>query len=655
MAKRQKQVEKNRMDYMPISKSDLEARGIEQLDFIIVTGDAYVDHPSFGMALIGRLLEAEGYSVGVISQPDWKHKESVTILGKPKLGFLVSSGNIDSMVNHYTVSKKRRHKDVYTPGSEGFKRPDRATIVYSNLIRQVYKDVDILIGGIEASLRRMAHYDYWSDSVRRSILMDSGADLLIYGMAETTMIEVAEAMNSGLRAKDLTYVRGTVHRAKNYEHIVEPVLLPTYKEVISDKKAYGTSFKKQYENTDAITGTCLVEPYDEHNYIIQNPPAMPLDQRGFDHLYELPYTYDYHPDYDEKGGVEAIKEIKFSLTSNRGCFGGCHFCALAFHQGRVVQARSRQSIVAEAKALTKQPDFKGYIHDVGGPTADFRKRACKKQEKHGVCTHKACMTPNLCEQLEVDHTDYLKLLRELRGLDGVKKVFVRSGIRYDYVVANSDKAFMRELTEHHVSGQLRVAPEHVSNNVLEMMGKPNIEVFNQFKRQFEQMNKRLGMDQYLVPYFISSHPGSDIKDAIALAEYIRDLGFMPEQVQDFYPTPGTISTCMYYTGIHPMTGAKVFVPKSPHDKSLQRALMQYKLPKNYRLVREALILGGREDLIGYDKRCLIKPEQHKKEQSQFKKGKKYNGSKGGNVHGKNKQGQKPRKKKTIRNVHKKKK
>jgi len=595
-------------NFLPMNKIDLNKRGWDAVDFIVVSGDAYVDHPSFGAAIIGRLLEANGFKVGIIAQPDWKNTTDIEALGKPNLGFLVTAGNIDSMVNHYTVSKKKRHNDVYTPGNKSGKRPDRATIVYGNLIRQVYKDSPVIIGGIEASLRRMAHYDYWSDQVKRSILLDAQADLLIYGMAEKAIIEVAEAMKSGLHPKDLTYIRGTVHKAKNIDHLVEYVNLPEYTHIKTDYKAYANSFKLQYENTDFITGKALVEKYDDHTYVVQNPPASPLTTEEFDHIYDLDFAYTYHPKYEASGGVEAIKEIKYSLTSNRGCFGGCHFCALTFHQGRVVQARSHGSIMKEAEMLTHEPDFKGYIHDVGGPTANFRKAACDKQVEHGVCTHKACMTPDLCNQLEVDHTDYVRLLKSLRKIDGIKKVFVRSGIRYDYVMADKTDAFMNELVEHHVSGQLRVAPEHVSDTVLALMGKPSIGVYETFRKRFEQINKKKHKDQYLVPYFISSHPGSDLKEAIALAEYIRDLGFQPEQVQDFYPTPGTISTCMYYTGYNPLDMTKVFVPKSNQDKAMQRALLQFASPKNYKMVKQALSIAGREDLIGYDKRCLIQPE-----------------------------------------------
>ncbi|MDA3846922.1 MAG: YgiQ family radical SAM protein [Vallitaleaceae bacterium] len=595
------------MNFLPMNKIELNQRGWDQVDFIIITGDAYVDHPSFGAAIIGRLLEANGYKVGVIAQPDWRSTKDIEALGKPVLGFMVTAGNIDSMVNHYTVGKKKRHNDVYTPGNVSGKRPDRATIVYGNLIRQVYKDSPVIIGGIEASLRRMAHYDYWSDQVKRSILLDSQGDLLVYGMAEKAIIEIADAMKAGLHPKDLTYIKGTAHKAKNTDHLFEPVILPRFDQVNGDVKAYADSFRIQYEHTDHITGKALVEQYDDHTYVIQNPPAAPLTTQEFDHIYDLDFMYAYHPKYEALGGIEAIKEIKYSLTSNRGCFGGCHFCALAFHQGRVVQSRSHDSIINEAKMLSHEPDFKGYIQDVGGPTANFRKAACKKQAEHGVCTHKACMTPDLCNQLEVDHTDYVKLLKSLRQIDGIKKVFVRSGIRYDYVVADKTNAFMNELVEHHVSGQLRVAPEHVSDTVLALMGKPSIGVYETFRKQFEQINKRKHKDQYLVPYFISSHPGSNLNDAIALAEYIRDLGFQPDQVQDFYPTPGTISTCMYYTGLNPLDMTAVFVPRSNQDKAMQRALLQFSNPKNYRLVKEALIIAGREDLIGYDKKCLIQP------------------------------------------------
>lgn len=622
--------------FLPISQQDMKDRGWDEVDFVYVTGDAYVDHPSFGVAIISRVLEANGYKVGIISQPDWKDNSSITVFGKPRLGFLVTAGNIDSMVNHYSVAKKRRNKDAYTPGGEMGKRPDRATIVYCQLIRKVYKDVPIIIGGIEASLRRLAHYDYWSDKVKHSILLDSQADLLLYGMGEKTIVELAEALDSGLSIKDITYISGSVYKTKDLSHLVDYIKLPSFEQIVSDKKAYCDSFRIQYENTDFATGKILVEPYDNGVYVVQNVANKPLTQSELDRVYSLPYMRTYHPSYEEKGGVPAIEEVKFSLISNRGCFGGCNFCALTFHQGRIVQSRSHASIVEEAKNFVWDKDFKGYIHDVGGPTANFRAPACDKQLKHGVCKNKQCLFPNPCSQLKVDHKDYLELLRTLRSLPNVKKVFIRSGIRFDYLMADSDDSFFYELCKHHISGQLKVAPEHVSNRVLKHMGKPNHKVYEGFVSKYKQINDKLGMKQFLVPYLMSSHPGSDLKDAIELAEYLRDIGHNPEQVQDFYPTPGTLSTCMYYTEMDPMTYKKVYVAKTPHEKAMQRALIQFRNPNNYKLVHEALMKAGRQDLIGFDRKCLIRPMK-------------------GQTYQKPVEASKPRKKKTIRNVHKKKK
>lgn len=597
------------MGYLPITKQEMEKYGWEQPDFVCVSGDAYVDHPSFGTAIICRILESRGYKVAILPQPDWKNAESITEFGCPRLGFLVNAGNMDSMVNHYSVSKKRRRMDAYTPGGVAGKRPDYATIVYCNLIKRTYKNTPIIIGGIEASLRRMAHYDYWSDKLKRSILMDSGADLLIYGMGEHAIVEVADALDSGLDISDVTFINGTVYKTREIDNVYEGIKLPDYEEMIQNKIAYAKSFGIQYRNTDPFSAKPLIEKYGEKRYIVQNPPSKPLTMQEMDDVYELPYMRNYHPSYEAAGGVPAISEIKFSLTSNRGCFGGCSFCALTFHQGRIVQCRSHESLIKEAELMTKDPDFKGYIHDVGGPTANFRAPSCEKQSKYGVCTNKQCLFPKPCKNLRADHSDYVELLRKLRKIDGVKKVFIRSGIRFDYVLADKNDTFLDELCRYHISGQLRVAPEHVADPVLKMMGKPENTVYKQFVDKFYQVNKRIGKEQYLVPYLMSSHPGSGLKEAVTLAEHIRDLGYMPEQVQDFYPTPSTISTCMYYTGVDPRTMEPVYVPKNPHEKAMQRALIQYRLPENYDLVKEALLKAGRKDLIGFDEKCLISPRK----------------------------------------------
>ena len=595
-------------DFLPITIEDMKKRGWDRPDFVYVIGDAYVDHSSFGSAIISRVLESRGFRVAIISQPDWHDENSIAVFGRPRLGFLVSAGNMDSMVNHYTVNRKKRREDAYSPGGEAGKRPDYATIVYSNMIKRKFKDCPVIIGGIEASLRRLAHYDYWSDKLRRSILLDSGADLLLYGMGELSIVEVAEALDSGLSVGDISFVRGTVYKTRETDGIPDAVILPDYDEMLADKLSYAKSFFTQYVNTDFVTAKPLVEKYGEHRYIVQNPPQRPLTMQEMDDVYDLPYMNTYHPSYEKYGGVPAIKEVKFSLTSNRGCFGGCSFCALTFHQGRIVQARSHESILAEAKRMTEDPDFKGYIHDVGGPTADFRRPACDKQLTRGVCMDKQCLFPKPCNNLKATHTDYIKLLRKLRELPGVKKVFVRSGIRFDYVLADKDDTFLKELCRYHVSGQLRTAPEHVSDRVLRLMGKPENSVYKEFLRRFDLVNRNLGLEQYAVPYLISSHPGSELEDAVMLAESVRDMGYMPEQVQDFYPTPSTISTCMYYTGVDPRTMEKIYVPSDMHEKAMQRALIQYRKPENYELVREALIRTGREDLIGYDrKHCLIPP------------------------------------------------
>ena len=639
------------MGFLPISKQDMIQQNIEQLDFVFVIGDAYVDHPSFGPAIISRVLEHHGYSVGFIAQPDWKDDASIQVLGRPRLGFLVCGGNMDSMVNHYYVSKKRRQSDAYTPGGEIGKRPDRATIVYGNLIRKSYKDVPIIIGGIEASLRRMAHYDYWSDSLRRSILLDSQADLIVYGMGEKSTVEIADALAAGIAVSDITFVQGTVYKTKDIEGIYEPLILPDYDTLKAEPIHYAESFKLQYDNTDPFTGKTLIEPY-ENIYVVQNSPQPPLTMEEMDEVYSLPYMRTYHPSYEEQGGVPAISEIKFSLTSNRGCFGGCNFCALTFHQGRTVQVRSHESILAEAKLLTEEPDFKGYIHDVGGPTANFRAPSCQKQLQYGVCKNKQCLFPKVCQNCQVDHSDYLELLRKLRALPKVKKVFVRSGIRFDYLMADSDDSFFRELIEHHVSGQLKVAPEHISDAVLKRMGKPENKVYEGFVKKYYKLNEEIGKKQFLVPYLMSSHPGSTLKEAIELAEYLRDIGYMPEQVQDFYPTPSTMSTVMYFTGIDPRDMKPVYICRNPHEKAMQRALIQYRNPDNYELVKEALIKGGREDLIGFDKKCLIRPRKMSANKSvnYSQTGQKPNKKTAGN----SQKVTKPVKKKTIRNVHKKK-
>ena len=649
-------------NFLPITREEMKERGWDQVDFVYVSGDAYVDHPSFGHAIITRLLESRGYRIGIIAQPDWRKPESVQVFGEPRLGFLVSAGNMDSMVNHYSVSKKRRKTDAYTPGGEMGKRPDYACVVYGNLIRQTYKKTPIILGGIEASLRRMAHYDYWSDKLKRSVLLDSGADVISYGMGEHSIIELAEALDAGIPVEDITYIAGTVVKTKSLDSIYDAEILPSFEDLKADKMNYARSFYTQYLNTDAFNGKRLVEPYSEHLYVVQNPPATPLTQMEMDDVYSLPYQRTYHPSYEAKGGVPAIKEIKFSLISNRGCFGGCSFCALTFHQGRIVQVRSHESLIEEAKEITKDKDFKGYIHDVGGPTANFRHPSCKKQMEHGVCKTRQCLFPSPCKNLDADHRDYVSLLRKLRDIPKVKKVFIRSGIRFDYLLADKKQEFLRELCEYHVSGQLKVAPEHVAGPVLSLMGKPEHKVYEEFTRQFYKMNEKIGKEQYLVPYLMSSHPGSTLKEAVELAEYCRDLGYMPEQVQDFYPTPSTLSTCMYYTGVDPRTMQKVYVPKSPHEKAMQRALIQYRNPELYDLVIEALHKAGRSDLIGFGPKCLVSPRQMRGSGNDKKAGRKEpkKGSKGSNgqkrqnnsehrgrVEGKNK-------KKSIRNVHSKK-
>ena len=618
--------------FLPVSRKEMNERGWDQVDFVYISGDAYVDHPSFGHAIITRLLESRGYRVGIIAQPDWKTPDSVTVFGEPRLGFLVSAGNMDSMVNHYSVSKKRRKTDAYTPGGVMGKRPDYACVVYGNLIRQTYKKTPVILGGIEASLRRMAHYDYWSDKLKRSLLLDSGADILSYGMGEHSIIEIAEALDAGIPVEEITYINGTVVKAKNLDSVYDAEILPSFEELKADRLTYARSFYTQYLNTDAFNGKRLVEPYSDYLYVVQNPPALPLTEIEMDDIYSLPYMRTYHPSYEALGGVPAISEIRFSLISNRGCFGACSFCALTFHQGRIIQTRSHQSLLDEARQITKEKDFKGYIHDVGGPTANFRHPSCKKQLKYGVCKNRQCLFPAPCKNLNADHSDYVRLLKELRAIPKVKKVFIRSGIRFDYLLKEEDRTFLRELCEYHVSGQLKVAPEHVAAPVLSLMGKPEHKVYEQFYK----MNKKIGKEQYLVPYLMSSHPGSTLKEAVELAEYCRDLGYMPEQVQDFYPTPSTLSTCMYYTGVDPRTMKPVYVPKSPHEKAMQRALIQYRNPELYDLVSEALHKAGRTDLIGFGPKCLIRP---RKFADQKKNEREKNSS---------------QKKKSIRNVHRKK-
>ena len=637
--------------FLPVSKSDMKKRGWTQCDFIYICGDAYVDHPSFGHAIITRLLEAFGYKVGIIAQPDWKNKESITILGEPRLAFLVSAGNMDSMVNHYTVNKKRRHQDAFSPGGVMGKRPDYATIVYCNLIRQVYKKTPVIIGGIEASLRRMAHYDYWSDKVKRSILIDSGADIISYGMGEHSIIEIADALNAGIDIHDITFIKGTVYKTKTLDNLENYIELPSYDDIVNSKEMYAKSFYTQYKNTDPFTARILVEKVKEKMYVVQNPPAMPLTEVEMDDIYSLPYMRNYHPMYEKDGGIPALSEIKFSITSNRGCFGGCSFCALTFHQGRIIQVRSHKSIIDEAVQMTKDADFKGYIHDVGGPTANFRHTSCDKQLTKGVCMNRQCLFPKPCPNLKVEHSDYIKLLRELRALPGVKKVFIRSGIRFDYCMCDPDDTFINELCKYHISGQLRVAPEHISDNVLNKMGKPSNDVYEGFLKRYQRINKKTGKEQFVVPYLMSSHPGSTMKEAIELAEYIRDLGYMPEQVQDFYPTPSTLSTCMYYTGLDPATMDKVYTPVSHHEKAMQRALIQYRNPENYELVKEALIKNGRTDLIGFGPKCLIPPrninthsgryvKMSPKKQSQIKQHAQHNNTKNNKTVSKKKRGHK---------------
>ena len=598
--------------FLPVSREDMARRGWDSYDILIITGDAYVDHPSFGPTIIGRVLEAEGYRVAILAQPDWRTPESFTALGRPKLAVMISAGNLDSMVAHYTAARKRRHDDAYTPGGVGGKRPDRAVTVYSMLARRAFPDTPIYIGGLEASLRRFAHYDYWADRVMPSILESTGADGLMYGMSERSVLELANNLKHGKKGADACVgVRGTAYMAHDANDIENAVECPSYEDVCASKPDYARSVKLQYDEQDAVRGRALLQRHGKR-VLIQNPPAKPLTTEEMDHVYALPYMRTYHPSYEALGGVPAIQEVQFSIIHNRGCFGACNFCALAFHQGRYIQARSHASVIEEAKQIVQMPGFKGYIHDVGGPTANFRFPSCRMQEEHGLCKNKRCLFPSACKNLEADHTDYLNLLRELRQIEGIKKVFVRSGLRYDYMMADHNDAFFRELVEHHISGQLKVAPEHMSDNALYYMGKPSFSVYEQFRERYARINQKLGRKQYLVPYLMSSHPGATLDDAILLAEYLNRVGYMPEQVQDFYPTPGTLSTAMYYTEIDPRTMKPVYVAKTAEEKAMQRALLQWRRPDKRPIVLAALKKAGREDLIGFGKECLIRPARGEK-------------------------------------------
>jgi uncharacterized radical SAM protein YgiQ len=593
-------------DFLPISKADMDKRGWDRLDFLFVSGDAYVDHPSFGPAIIGRLLEKQGWRVGIIAQPDWRSTAAFKALGKPRLAALVSAGNLDSMLNKFTAARRFRSDDDYSPGGKAGLRPERATLVYASRIRELWKDVPLVIGGIEASLRRFAHYDYWSDSVRRSILTDSKADLLVYGMGERQIKEIAAQLAAGIPVDAIREVKGTCYRTASIDHLWNYTEIPSFEAVSADKATFAEAFKRQYDEQDPIRGKTVVQRHGDE-YVVQNPPADPLTTAEMDEIYDLPYKRTYHPSYEAAGGVPAIREVKFSLVSHRGCFGGCSFCAIVSHQGRIIQTRSAESILREAELLTTLPDFKGYIHDVGGPTANFRLPACRFQAERGACKDRRCLHPGPCPNLDADHGDYLSLLRALRQLPRVKKVFIRSGIRYDYLLAEGGDEFLRELCQHHVSGQLKIAPEHIAPKVTNLMGKPGKDVYLRFAAAYRRINAELGKEQYLVPYLMSSHPGAGLREAVELAEFLHDMGYHPEQVQDFIPTPGSLSTCMYYTGLNPLTGEKVYVAKDPGEKRLQRALLQYRDPKNYRLVLEALTRAGRQDLIGYGDKCLIRP------------------------------------------------
>lgn len=596
------------MSFLPVTRKDMEERGWKQLDFIFVSGDAYVDHPSFGPAILCRLLEKHGYRVGIIPQPDWHSTKDFTSLGKPRLGFLVSSGNLDSQLSRYTAAKRLRHDDSYSPGGKAGFRPERAVLTYARRLRECWgSEVPIIIGGIEASLRRFAHYDYWADEVRPSILAECDADLLVYGMGEHQLIEIAAQLHQGVEIQNIQDVQGTCFRVPDFDYIWDYEAIASFEQVRKSKAAFAEAFRTEYLEQDAFRGKRLAQQNGSW-CIVQNPPAMPLSTEEMDEIYDLPYMRTWHPMYDKAGGVPAIEEVKFSITAHRGCFGGCNFCAIISHQGRIIQPRSDASILREAKIMTEQPDFKGYIHDVGGPTANFHRTSCDAQLKRGTCHGKQCLSPDTCKNLTASHAGYLELLRKLRQLPKVKKVFIRSGIRFDYLMLAKDD-FLRELCEHHISGQLKIAPEHISDRVTRLMGKSGSKVYRRFVEKFTRMNKQLGKKQYLVPYFMSSHPGSQLEDAIELAEFIKEMGYHPEQVQDFIPTPGTLSTCMWYTGLNPLTGQQVYSAKSPEEKAMQRALMQFWLPKNYELVRRALEKAGRRDLIGYGAKCLIRPEQ----------------------------------------------
>ena len=595
-------------EFLPVSKADMEERGWWWYDFLLVTGDAYVDHPSFGTAVIGRVLEAEGYRVAVLAQPDWHSAEAFRAMGRPRLGVMIGSGNLDSMVAHYTAAKKRRSEDFYSPGKKAGLRPDHAVIVYANRAREAFPDLPIVIGGLEASLRRFAHYDYWDDKVRRSALADAGADILVYGMGEYATREIARRLKKKEPAGSLTDIRGTAVLVSDPSVCAyDSLTLPSFEAVSSSMTDYADATRVEYEEHDPVRGKALIQQHG-NRYLIVNPPAMPLSTEELDFVAELPYTRQYHPMYEPMGGVPAIEEVKFSVIHNRGCFGGCNFCSLAFHQGRMVTSRSHESVIREVTALTRFPDFKGYINDVGGPSANFRHPSCAKQLKYGMCAQKRCLAPTPCPNIDADHSDYLALLRKLRNIPGVKKVFVRSGIRYDYMLEDKNQAFFAELVKYHISGQLKVAPEHCIDSVLDYMGKPHIGVYEKFMDQYRRLNDKYSKEQYIVPYLMSSHPGSTLQDAVALAEYLNSKGRQPEQVQDFYPTPGTISTCMYYTGLDPITMKPVYVAKSYHEKAMQRALLQWKRPDKRKLVIEALKEAGREDLIGYGPKCLVRPD-----------------------------------------------
>jgi len=592
-------------NFLPVSRKDMEEKGWEKPDFILVTGDAYVDHPSYGASVISRVLESEGFKVAVLAQPDWKNPDSFREFGKPKFAFLVTGGNMDSMVSNYTAARKPRNKDVYSPDGKTGNRPDRAAIVYTAAIKQAFKKIPVILGGMEVSLRRMGHFDYWSSKVRRSILLDSKADILVYGMGENQIVEIARLMKDGVKLKDIRNIRGTVYKTGDNPDLEQALVLPEYKKIINDKKEFALSFKIQHENTDPYTGKTIIEKYDRE-WIVQNPAAYPLNREKLDDVYELPYARQAHPSYETKGKISALNEVQFSLVSSRGCYGGCSFCALNFHQGRIISSRSQESLLHEAEAFLSNPDFKGYIHDVGGPTANFRQAACEKQHRSGACRDKQCLSPDPCSNLEVDHSDYVDLLKKLRNIDGIKKVFIRSGIRYDYLMLDKDDTFFRELVKHHISGQLKVAPEHVSDKVLKIMGKPGRKVFDQFAEKYKKINEEEGKNQFLVPYLISSHPGSTLEDAIELAEYLRDSGLRADQVQDFIPTPGTLSTAMFYSGYNPLTMKKIHIVQDLREKAMQRALLQYRKPQNRDLVEEALTRSGRTDLIGNGPECLIR-------------------------------------------------